>query len=171
MPGTRGDGHDYASAAAERAAAAVLASRQPVVELPSILVDDTVAALGRLAGRWRSQFDIPVVAITGSNGKTTVKEMVGAIMGTRSDGLITTGNLNNHIGLPLTLLGMRAAHRFAVVELAMNHAGEIRYLTRLARPTVALVNNAAPAHLEKVGPAEWACGGPDSGPSGLPGVR
>ncbi len=151
LPGTRVDGHDYAGAAAERGAAAVLASRQPVVELPSILVDDTVAALGRLAGHWRSRFDIPVVAITGSNGKTTVKEMVGAIMGARSDGLITAGNLNNHIGLPLTLLGMRAAHRFAVVELAMNHAGEIRYLTRLAQPTVALVNNAAPAHLEGVG--------------------
>jgi UDP-N-acetylmuramoyl-tripeptide--D-alanyl-D-alanine ligase len=123
-------------------------------ELPLIPVLDTREALGQLAAAWRARFAIPVLGITGSNGKTTVKEMCAAILrrrfGTEAV-LATVGNLNNDIGLPLTLLRLRDTHRAAVIEMGMNHAGEIRYLTRLARPTVALVNNAQRAHLEGLG--------------------
>jgi len=108
-----------------------------------LLVEDTRLALGRLAEYWRAQFAIPVVAVTGSNGKTTVKEMLAAILrqaaGSADAVLATQGNLNNDIGMPLTLLKLRAVHRYAVIEMGMNHAGEIDYLTRLAHPDVAIV--------------------------------
>ena len=115
---------------------------------------DTLAALQRLAAAWRAQFTLPLIAVTGSNGKTTVTQMVAAILrawlgsGPDSAALATAGNLNNHIGVPLTLLRLRAAHRAAVLELGMNHPGEIALLAGLARPTVALVNNAQREHLE-----------------------
>ena len=122
---------------------------------PLLLVDDTRLALGRLAAHWRAQFNIPVIAVTGSNGKTTVKEMLASILcaATGDDGtvLATLGNLNNDIGVPLTLLKLRAVHRYAVIEMGMNHKGEIEYLTRLARPDVAIVNNAGSAHLAGLG--------------------
>ena len=120
-----------------------------------LLVDDTRIALGTLASYWRSQFAIPLVAITGSNGKTTVKEMLAAILrkaaGSEEAVLATKGNFNNDIGMPLTLLQLNAQHRYAVIEMGMNHFGEIDYLTRLALPQVALVNNASGAHLQGLG--------------------
>ena len=123
-----------------------------------LFVEDTRLALGRLAAHWREQFAIPVVAVTGSNGKTTVKEMLAAILraaaGSDDAVLATRGNLNNDIGMPLTLLQLRANHRYAVIEMGMNHSGEIDYLTRLARPDVAIINNATSAHLAGLGSVE-----------------
>ena len=123
-----------------------------------LLVEDTRLALGRLAAHWRKQFDIPLVAVTGSNGKTTVKEMLASILrsaaGSADAVLANTGNLNNDIGMPLTLLKLRANHRYAVIEMGMNHPGEIDYLTRLARPDIAIVNNAGSAHLAGLGSVE-----------------
>ncbi len=123
-----------------------------------LVVKDTRLALGKLAAHWRAQFDIPLIGITGSNGKTTVKEMLAAILrvaaGNDEAVLATQGNLNNDIGMPLTLLKLRAHHRYAVIEMGMNHLNEIDYLTRLARPDVAVVNNASGAHLQGLGSIE-----------------
>ena len=125
---------------------------------PILLVQDTRLALGQLAAYWRKQFDIPVVAITGSNGKTTVKEMTASILrmaAGRDDAVLSTlGNLNNDIGMPLTLLRLNAQHRYAVIEMGMNHPGEIDYLTRIASAQVALITNASGAHLEGMGTVE-----------------
>ncbi len=126
--------------------------------MPLLLVKDTRIALGQLAAHWRSRFDIPLVAITGSNGKTTVKEMLAAILrvatGSEESVLATSGNFNNDIGMPLTLLKLRETHRYAVIEMGMNHPNEIDYLTRIARPDVTLVNNATGAHLQGLGSVE-----------------
>ena len=123
-----------------------------------LLVENTRLALGQLAAHWRKQFDIHLVAITGSNGKTTVKEMLNSILrtaaGSDSAVLATPGNLNNDIGMPLTLLQLNAQHRYAVIEMGMNHPGEIDYLTHIARPDVALITNASGAHLEGLGSVE-----------------
>ncbi|RCW74333.1 UDP-N-acetylmuramoyl-tripeptide--D-alanyl-D-alanine ligase [Pseudorhodoferax soli] len=118
--------------------------------LPCIEVDDTIAALGQLARGWRAQFTLPLVAVTGSNGKTTVTQMVAAILRAAAGeaAFATQGNLNNDIGLPLTLLRLRAGHRLGVVELGMNHPGEIAHLGAIAQPTVAVVNNAQREHME-----------------------
>ena len=119
--------------------------------LPRIEVQDTKAALGQLARAWRAQFDLPLIAVTGSNGKTTVTQMIASILQAFAPGeasLATQGNLNNDIGVPLTLLRLRAHHRIAVVELGMNHPGEIAQLAAMAQATVALVNNAQREHLE-----------------------
>src|SRR5690606_3917790 len=130
-------------------------TRTPV---PQVVVADTRLALGRLAAHWRARFALPVVALTGSNGKTTVKEMLAAILaascGAAADVLATRGNLNNDIGMPLTLLELRERHRYAVIEMGMNHEGEIGYLTRLAQPAVAIVNNAHRAHVGILGSVE-----------------
>ena len=127
-------------------------------QFPLLVVEDTRLALGRLAAHWRSQFAIPIVAVTGSNGKTTVKEMLASILraaaGSANAVLATVGNLNNDIGLPLTLLKLRAFHRYAVIEMGMNHSGEIDYLTRLTRPDVTVINNAGSAHLAGLGSVE-----------------
>ncbi|MFZ2161470.1 MAG: UDP-N-acetylmuramoyl-tripeptide--D-alanyl-D-alanine ligase [Sideroxyarcus sp.] len=126
--------------------------------VPLLLVEDTRLALGKLAAHWRAQFDIPLVAITGSNGKTTVKEMLAAILRdvtkNEEEVLATKGNYNNDIGMPLTLLKLRATHRYAVIEMGMNHPKEIDYLTRIAKPDVALINNATGAHLQGLGSVE-----------------
>ena len=160
LPGERFDGHDYVVEALRRGAAAALVSREVRDAAPysQLVVDDTRAALGRLAAHWREKFPIPLAALTGSNGKTTVKEMLAAILAAHAGGrahvLATQGNLNNDIGMPLTLLALRTGHRFAVIEMGMNHEGEIDYLTRIARPTVALVNNAQRAHVGILGSVE-----------------
>ena len=164
LKGERFDGHEFVGAAAERGAAAVMVSQAwaegRTHELPALVVADTRLALGYLAAWWRARFDIPLIGVTGSNGKTTVKEMIASILRAQAvaDGydpelavLATTGNLNNEIGLPLMLLRLHASHRAAVFEMGMNHPGEIAYLTRLAQPTVALVNNAQRAHLAGLG--------------------
>ncbi|HKB52912.1 MAG TPA: UDP-N-acetylmuramoyl-tripeptide--D-alanyl-D-alanine ligase, partial [Ramlibacter sp.] len=118
--------------------------------MPGIEVDDTKLALGDLAAGWRERFALPLIAVTGSNGKTTVTQMIAAILRAWKPGemLATEGNLNNDIGLPLTVLRLRPQHRVAVVELGMNHPGEIAYLANICRPTVALVNNAQREHQE-----------------------
>ena len=158
LRGERYDGHVYAEECLNKGAAAVLVDEPATAVTPALQVADTRLALGKLAAYWRSKFDIPFAAITGSNGKTTVKEMLASILraATGKDELVlsTQGNFNNDIGLPLTLLRLRHEHRFAVVEMGMNHEGEISYLTRLATPTVALVNNATLAHLGGLGSVE-----------------
>ena len=159
LKGDRFDGHDYVGEVLSRGAAGALVKQDFAAahrELPLIVVADTRLALGALAAQWRGRFTLPLLGITGSNGKTTVKEMCAAILrahfGNEPDCVLATvGNLNNDIGLPLTLLRLRDSHRAAVIEMGMNHAGEIDYLTRLAAPTVALVNNAQRAHLEGLG--------------------
>ena len=128
-----------------------LAAELLPADLPRIEVPDTLAALGQLARAWRAQFALPLIAVTGSNGKTTVTQMIASILRAHAGNdasLATQGNLNNDIGVPLTLLRLRAHHRIAVVELGMNHPGEIATLAALAQPTVALVNNAQREHLE-----------------------
>ena len=171
LKGEHFDGHDFVGRAAAAGAAAALVDdsgfRIPdsAKSLPLLVVRNTRLALGTLAAYWRSKFSMPLVALTGSNGKTTVKEMLASILreavlaeSPASDPgacvLATRGNLNNDIGVPLTLLELGPGHRYAVVEMGMNHAGEIRYLTQLAAPEVALVNNAGPAHLEFFGSVE-----------------
>ncbi|MDX9945026.1 MAG: UDP-N-acetylmuramoyl-tripeptide--D-alanyl-D-alanine ligase, partial [Azonexus sp.] len=153
--GERFDAHDFLDQAVAAGAAGLLVSDATKVPegISAVLVDDTRLALGRLAAAWRAQFKLPVIAVTGSNGKTTTKEMIASILGAAfGDAVLATqGNLNNDIGLPLTLLGMRPEHRAAVIEMGMNHPGEIGYLTRMGAPTVALVTNAQRAHLEGMG--------------------
>ncbi|MHB8472976.1 MAG: UDP-N-acetylmuramoyl-tripeptide--D-alanyl-D-alanine ligase [Gammaproteobacteria bacterium] len=151
LRGSHFDAHDYLAQARERGAAAALVERQIAEPLPQLVVADTRLALGQIAAAVRSEFAIPVLAVTGSNGKTTVKEMLASILGRRGAVLATRGNLNNDIGVPLTLLRLRGEHRYAVIEMGANHPGEIAYVAGLAAPTVALVNNAGPAHLEGFG--------------------
>ena len=148
------DGHDHVGEAQTRGAAAALVSRPVAATLPVIRVDDTLRALGRLAGRWRDRFELPVIGVTGSNGKTTVKEMLAAILGAGAPVLATRGNLNNEIGLPLTLMELDQEHRLAVIEMGANHAGEIARLAALARPDVGVITQCAPAHLEGFGSIE-----------------
>ena len=151
LRGEHFDGHAYASQSLQQGAAAAMLSCAQPDAAPALMVADTRLGLGKLAGHWRSKFNLPLAAITGSNGKTTVKEMLACILrADRGDDdavLVTQGNLNNDIGLPLTLLRLREHHHYAVAEMGMNHAGEIAYLSKIGRPTVALVNNATSAHL------------------------
>lgn len=151
LVGPHFDGHDFVAAARERGACAALVSRPVADPLPQLQVADTRLALGRLAAAWRSRFTGPLIALTGSNGKTTLKEMIAAILRRRGPTLATEGNLNNDIGVPLTLLRLSGEHAYAVVEMGANHHDEIAYLTALARPDVAIVNNAGPCHLEGFG--------------------
>jgi UDP-N-acetylmuramoyl-tripeptide--D-alanyl-D-alanine ligase len=151
LAGEKFDGHAFLDQVKEQGAVAALVSRPVVSSLPQLLVNDTKIGLGALARGWRQQFDLPVIAVTGSNGKTTTKEMIAAILAAAfgaKDRLATFGNLNNDIGLPLTLLRLRSHHRAAVVELGMNHPGETEWLASIAQPTVALVNNAQREHQE-----------------------
>ena len=154
LQGPNFDGHDYLQLAAENGAAAVAVSKSVAAELPRLEVADTRIALGQLASYWRCRFAIPVIAVTGSNGKTTVKEMLAAILGLCGPTLATAGNFNNDIGLPHTLFRLDDSHQFAVLELGANHPGEIAYLAQLAKPDIAIVNNAGPAHLEGFGSVE-----------------
>jgi UDP-N-acetylmuramoyl-tripeptide--D-alanyl-D-alanine ligase len=146
------DGHDFLPKLAEKGVGAVIAEQLPQGwTLPAIVVPNTLTALGQVGNFWRSKFAIPVIGVTGSNGKTTVKEMIAAILAAAhgEDGrLATRGNLNNEIGVPLTLMRLLPEHKAAVIELGMNHPGEIERLTRYAAPTVGLVNNAQREHQE-----------------------
>lgn len=151
LRGERFDANDFLPQAAAQGAAAVLAERGVATcGLPGVEVADAKRSLGQLAAAWRDQFTLPLVAVTGSNGKTTVTQMVAAILRAWKPAtmLATEGNFNNDIGVPLTLLRLRATHDVAVVELGMNHPGEIAQLAAMAQPTVALVNNAQREHLE-----------------------
>src|SRR5690606_13187748 len=151
LRGERFDGHDFIAQAHAGGAVAALVERPGGWPLPHVVVDDTRLALGRLAAAVRARLPVRVVGVTGSNGKTTVKEMTAAILRQAGPTLATTGNLNNDIGVPLTLLRLTAGHAYAVVEMGASSAGEIDYLARLARPDVGLVNNAGPAHLAGFG--------------------
>lgn len=152
LRGERFDAHDFLDDVVARGAAAVIVDRVPDgLTVPALLVRDTRVALGAIAQQWRAQFAVPVIGVTGSNGKTTVKEMLAAIAQAAfgdAGYLATRGNLNNEIGVPLTLFRMEAAHRAAIIELGMNHPGEICVLADIARPTVGLVNNAQREHQE-----------------------
>jgi UDP-N-acetylmuramoyl-tripeptide--D-alanyl-D-alanine ligase len=151
LRGERFDGHDYVAAAREGGAAAALVERLVDVDLPQVVVADSRRALGLAAAQWRARFSLPVIAVAGSNGKTTVTQMIASILATAHGDkgrLATRGNLNNDVGVPLMLWQLARQHRAAVFELGMNHAGEIAYLAGLVRPTVALVNNAQREHQE-----------------------
>lgn len=162
LKGERFDGHDYVAQCFEQGALAAMVNERSTLSAqlagkPLVVVPDTRLGLGDLAAHWRGKFAVPLAAITGSNGKTTVKEMLASILRAAcgEEGVLATeGNLNNDIGLPLTLLKLRANHRYAVAEMGMNHPGEIAYLTRIARPTIALINNASAAHLQGLGSVE-----------------
>lgn len=151
LVGPNFDGHDFVGAAAERGAVAAVVSRRVAGSLPQILVEDTLRALQRAAESWRAQFHIPVVAVAGSNGKTTTKELIATILAAQGPCLSTRGTLNNHIGVPQTLLGLEARHTSAVIEIGANHPGEVAALVPLVRPTVGLVTNAGAEHLEGFG--------------------
>lgn len=161
LRGERFDGHQFIAQAKAQGAVAVVCEASGEAEaeahaLPALVVPDARIALRELAAGWRAQFNLPVIAVTGSNGKTTVTQMIAAILRAQvgEDALSTQGNLNNDIGVPLTLFNLRAHHRIAVVELGMNHPGEIDVLAKLVRPTVALVNNAQREHQEFMGTVE-----------------
>lgn len=151
LSGENFDGHDFVQGAAEKGAVAALVARTLPVTIPQIVVSDVLAALTEFARQWRRQFAIPVIGVTGSNGKTTTKELIGAILTRLGATLVTKGNLNNHIGVPLTLLGLRAEHRYAVIEMGANHQGEIAHLASIAEPSIGIVTNAGAAHLEGFG--------------------
>ena len=155
LRGARFDAHDFLEQAVASGAAALLVADESKLPagVSALVVDDTLLALGRLAAAWRAQFSLPLIAVTGSNGKTTTKEMIAAILKAQfGDAVLATrGNFNNDIGLPITLLGLNATHRAAVIEMGMNHPGEIAYLAPIGAPTVALVTNAQRAHLEGMG--------------------
>lgn len=148
LRGKRFDGHDFVIEAQQQGASAVMIERPVACALPALRVNDTRVALGKLAQWWRQRFNLTVVAITGSNGKTTTKEMVKAILSQLGPVLATQGNLNNEIGVPLTLFNLGTEHRYAIIEMGANHAGEIAYLTQIAQPTIATITQCAPAHLE-----------------------
>ena len=154
LQGPNFDGAAFLEQAAGRGAAGAVVGKEIKSNLPQIVVDDTLAALGRLAASWRGQMPATVIGITGSNGKTTLKEMLASCLSRSAETLATEGNLNNAIGVPLMLLRIGTAHRFAVIEMGANHAGEIAYLTALAAPRVVAITNAAPAHLEGFGSVE-----------------
>lgn len=172
LTGERFDGSRFVGSAERKGAAAALIQQAvdgedlPAGGLPLIRVRDTRVGLGQLAAHWRSRFVIPVIGVTGSNGKTTVKEMVAAILrqaaatgkaevNEQTDYILATeGNLNNDIGVPQMLLRLRRQHRYAVIEMGMNHVGEIAYLTRLVKPSIALITNAGAVHIEGLGSVE-----------------
>ncbi len=148
LRGERADGHEFLSMVRERGAVAAVVDHAVDDPLPQLIVPDVKVAMGQIAARWRAQYSIPVIGLTGSNGKTTVKELIAAILARQGSTLYTLGNFNNDIGLPLTLFRMRSEHRYAVIEMGANHPGEIAYLTSLTHPDIALITNAGPAHLE-----------------------
>ncbi len=154
LPGERVDGHDFLQDAADAGAVGALVSRPVDHPLPQVQVADTLIAMGLVAAGWRQRLEVTVIGITGSNGKTTVKEMITAILSAHAPTLSTQGNYNNEIGLPLTLSRLNASHRYAVLEMGASRSGDIRYLADLARPHIGVVTNAAPAHLEGFGSLE-----------------
>ena len=161
LAGENFDGHDCLAKAAERGAAGLLIRADVAEKLamapegpPVIAVPDTLKALGDIARDWRQRFPIPVVAITGSSGKTTTKEMAATIASRTRNILKTEGNLNNRIGLPLTLLRLRKNHELAIVEMGTNSPGEIAMLAAIAGPDVGLITNIGPAHIEGLGSLE-----------------
>ena len=151
LSGPQFDGHDFVSAVKQQGAVAAVVTHAVDVDIPQIVVGDAQQAYAQLAANWRQQFAIPVIAVTGSNGKTTVKEMLAAILSNQGAVLATQANFNNEVGVPRTLLGLRDTHVAAVIEEGASHPGDIAYLTAFVQPTVAVVTNAAGAHLQGFG--------------------
>lgn len=151
LTGAQVDGHEYIEQARLAGASAALVSKLQDSELPQVVVSDVTIAFGQIAAYWRQQCDVKVVAITGSNGKTTVKEMISVILAQNGKVLATQGNLNNELGVPLTLCRLDKDDDFAVIEMGASAAGEIAHLVSIAQPHVAVINNVAPAHLEGFG--------------------
>ena len=151
LQGPRFDGSAYLPQAAAAGAAGAVVARPLDADLPTIEVDDTRRALGRVAAAWRRQMPATVIALTGSNGKTTCKEMIASCLALAAPTLATRGNLNNDVGVPLMLAELTPQHRYAVLELGANHHGEIAWLTSLVQPAIAIITNAGPAHLEGFG--------------------
>lgn len=158
IQGENYDGHDYIADAIAKGALAIMAKAIPAAcqtnQITFLEVQDTVSALGQLAALWRQQYALPIVGLTGSCGKTTVKGMIEAICAQHGKTLATAGNFNNHIGLPLMLLRLDATYDYAVIEMGANHMGEIAYLGKIAKPTISLITNVRPAHLEGFGSVE-----------------
>ena len=154
LRGPRFNGHEFVGGALAAGAAGALVDAPQPAPLAQIVVADTQAALSRAGHAWREAFAIPVIGVAGSNGKTTAKEMTAAILARAGSTLATRGNLNNHIGVPLTLLRLEPGHRFAVIEMGANRAGEVAELVKVARPTVGLITNAGAEHLEGFGSLE-----------------
>lgn len=151
IKGHQFDGHDFIDKAEQAGAGALLLQQFVESRLPQIRVKDTRLALAMLAGFWRQQLSVKLVGVTGSNGKTTVKEMIAAIFATQGDTLATRGNLNNDIGVPLTLLALEERHRYAVIEMGANHPGEIAYTSHYAQADVSVITNVSAAHIEGFG--------------------
>jgi UDP-N-acetylmuramoyl-tripeptide--D-alanyl-D-alanine ligase len=154
IEGAKADGHDFIAAARQAGASAALVSSLQEDALPQFVVADVITEFGRLAAYWREQSPCKVVAITGSNGKTTVKEMLASILSQSHRVIATTGNLNNNLGVPLTLFRLQADTDFAVIEMGANHLGEIAELVTIAQPNVAMINNVGAAHIEGFGSLE-----------------
>jgi len=154
LHGPNFDGTEFLQQAVNNQAAGAVVERQLSADLPTIVVDDSLHALGQLAASWRAAMPATVIGITGSNGKTTLKELLASCLSLDGDTLATQGNLNNEIGVPLMLLRMSEQHRYAVIEMGANHTGEIAYLSSLAAAQVVVITNAAPAHLEGFGSVE-----------------
>ncbi|MBT4836212.1 MAG: UDP-N-acetylmuramoyl-tripeptide--D-alanyl-D-alanine ligase [Methylococcales bacterium] len=145
------DGHQFVDEAKKKGAVAAIVSQKNDYLMPIVVVDDTVIAYGKLAAYWRQQCKLKVVALTGSNGKTTVKEMITAILSQKQPTLSTQGNFNNEIGLPKTLMNLTEKHHFAVIEMGANHMGDIAYLSQITKPDIGLITNVGSAHLEGFG--------------------
>ena len=154
LQGDHFDGHNFIEEAVQKGASCVMAETTPFTEVTNIKVANTLHAMTSLAAVWRSRFSIPIIAVTGSNGKTTVKEMLGKILACQGCTYLTPGNFNNHIGVPLSLFNLDETHRYAVIEMGASHVGEIAELTSLVQPHVALITQCAPAHLEGFGSIE-----------------
>jgi UDP-N-acetylmuramoyl-tripeptide--D-alanyl-D-alanine ligase len=167
LRGPNFDGTEFVDAAAARGAVGALVERPVPTPIAQIVVKDTLVALQSLASAWRATFDIPVVGVAGSNGKTTAKEMTAAILGQRGPCMATRGNFNNHIGVPLTLMRLAPEHRSAVVEMGANRIGDVAELVALARPTVGLITNAGAEHLEGFGDLDGVAKGEGEMVAGL----
>lgn len=154
LVGERFDGHDYITQAVDAGAIAVITSREVDVNLPQWIVEDTLRAYQDLAYWWRRQVDIPIIGVTGSVGKTSTKELIAGVLGTKGKVLKTEANFNNEIGVPKTLLNLTLEHDFAVIEMAMRGRGEIARLAEIAVPTIGIITNVGTAHIGRLGSRE-----------------
>jgi UDP-N-acetylmuramoyl-tripeptide--D-alanyl-D-alanine ligase len=154
LKGEHFDGHDFVEQAIQKGAVGIISEKKLEINVSQLVVLNTKIALGELASFWRNQLKTKIVAITGSNGKTTTKEMLASILKEQFSTLATQGNLNNDIGVPLTLFQLNEKHQYAVIEMGANHLKEIGYLTNIAKPQVAVITNCSPAHLEGFGSIE-----------------
>jgi UDP-N-acetylmuramoyl-tripeptide--D-alanyl-D-alanine ligase len=152
LDGERFNGHDFIEEAVEHGAVAAMVTQDiTTASISNVKVNDTIEGMSMMASNWRDQFDIPLIAVTGSNGKTSVKGKIYSILSENASVLSTQGNMNNHLGVPLTLFNLDQNHQYAVIEMGANHPGEISQLTTMAKPSVALITTCAPSHLEGFG--------------------